>query len=258
MNEASETRTESWSGKWTEQRLLDIHPWAPGLFSFRTSRDADFNFAPGQFARLGLNGGDGEAVTRAYSIVSAPDQDFLEFFTVLIPGGAFSQALERCRPGDSLYVERDTYGFLTADSFRDGESLWLMATGTGLAPFISMLRQGSILQRFSRVVAVHSVRRAAELAYREELEGLVVRGLCYQPVVTREEAPDALPARIQHLIEDGRLEASTQTPLTPERSRLMICGNPQMCADLRALLTARGFRVNRRLKPGQLIFENYW
>lgn len=257
MNEPEHAKPNA--EKWTEQRVLDIRPWAPGLFSFYTSRASDFSFSPGQFARLGLADAKGEILARAYSIVSAPVQRFLEFYAVLIPGGDFSECLERLRPGQSVRVDRDSYGFLTADSFADGTDLWLLASGTGLAPFVSMLRDGRLWQRFPKVIAVHSVRTKAELAYRDELEALCRRyPLRYLPVTTREKTAGALDARIPRLIEDGRLEAAAGTGLAAERSRLMICGNPQMCADMRQLLNARGFRVNRRLKPGQMIFENYW
>lgn len=251
--------TQPHAEKWTEQQVLDIRPWAPGLFSFCTSRAPDFRFAPGQFARLGLTDAKGEVVSRAYSIVSAPTQRFLEFYAVLIPGGDFSECLERLRPGQRVRIDRDSYGFLTLDNFCDGSDLWLLASGTGLAPFVSMLRDGRLWQHYEKTLIVHSVRSGAELAYQEELEGLCQRHpLRYLPVVTREPFPGALDARIPRLIEDGRLEAAAGIPLNPERSRLMICGNPALCADLRQLLAGRGFRPNRRLRPGQLAFESYW
>lgn len=246
---------------WTEQPLLHMRKWAPGLISFTVGRAPDFVFSPGQFARLTLGEGE-EAASRAFSIASAPRDPFLEFFAVLIPGGAFSKHLAHVRPGDTLRIARGSYGFFTADSFTDGSDLWLLATGTGLAPFVSMLRDGAILRRFEHVVLVHSVRQGRDLAYRDEIAAIINKvsacRLRYIPIITRETLPGLLHGRITQHVMDGLLEATARLTLDEHRSRLMICGNPQMCSELRRLLPEHGLQVNRSKRPGQLIFENYW
>ncbi len=255
--------------KWTEETVLSMRRWSAKLFSFRTTRSAGFRFVPGQFARLGIavNPGDaGALVWRAYSMVSANYDEHLEFFSIVVPSGEFTTRLEQFVPGDRIFVEKMSYGFLTADRFAGGRDLWFLASGTGLAPFLSILHDPQIWIDYENLFLVHSVRQADELVYREEIASLSSHALLcsgrarlrYIPVVTRESVAGALTARLPQLISDGRLEAATGVALDVERSRLMICGNPQMASDMRDLLTSRGFRVGRRGNPGQLAFENYW
>lgn len=244
--------------KFTRESLLDFKSWAPGLFSLRCSRAPGFRFRAGQFARLGVRNADGALVWRAYSMASAPGDEQLEFFSVLIPGGEFSGALSRLRPGDPLHVERQVYGFLTLERFADGRDLWLLATGTGLAPFLSMLRDPEVWQRFTRIVLVHSVRTAGELAYRELIRELPGDRLIYLPLVTRERPSGVLHGRITTLLGSGELERAAGLALVPEHSRLMLCGNPQMIADCRALLMIRGLQLSLRRRPGQVAVEGYW
>lgn len=258
--------------KWTEERILDIRRWTPKLFSFRTTRHPGFRFVPGQFARLGLPltaDPCGEAVWRAYSMASANYDEHLEFFSIVVPGGEFTTRLASLQAGDRILVEKNNYGFLTTDRFVGGRDLWLLASGTGIAPFLSILRDPQVWQDYENLILVYSVREARDLAYEAELAALpqheLLAGLTegkarlhYVPVVTRERVPGMLDARITQLLADGRLEASVGLPLSVERSRVMVCGNPQMAADLRKCLMERGLQVGRRGKPGQLAFENYW
>jgi ferredoxin/flavodoxin---NADP+ reductase len=252
--------------KWTGESILSVRAWTPSLFSFRTTRARGFRFAPGQFARIGIATPTGGAVWRAYSIVSAAHDEHLEFFSVVIPDGKFTSRLATFRPGERIMVEKAAYGFLTLDRFAGGTDLWMIASGTGLGPFLSILHDPRTWSRFENLILVHSVRQSEELAYRDEIAALGKHALSsaqharlsYVPVVTRVRFPDALPERIPQLIEDGRLEKAAGVGLDLERSRLMICGNPQMASDLRSQLTGRGFRAGRRNDPGQLAFENYW
>lgn len=185
---------------------------------------------------------------------------------MLVPGGGFSGPLSRTREGDTIRVEKTSYGFMTIDRFAPGKDLWLLASGTGLGPFLSILRDPATWQTYHNLVLVHSVRYGGELAYRdqiaaipnEELLAASSAQLKYVPVVTREPWFGALAARIPQLIEDGRLEQAAGVKLDPQRSRIMVCGNPEMARELRGQLTVRGFRINRRAEPGQLAFENYW
>ena len=205
-------------------------------------------------------------VWRPFSVVSSAHDPYLEFFAVLVPGGDFSGPLSRTREGDTIRVDKTSYGFMTIDRFAPGKDLWLLASGTGLGPFLSILRDPASWQTYDKLVLVHSVRHAGELAYRDEIAAIPHEELllaqpaqmAYVPVVTREPWPDALTVRIPQLIEDGRLEQAAGLKLDLHRSRIMVCGNPELTRELRVQLTARGFQTNRRAVPGQLAFENYW
>ena len=250
----------------TPQTVVAIRHWTPSLLSFRTSRPPAFRFAPGHYARLGLRAANGSVVWRPFSVASAAYDEHLEFLAVLVSGGEFSDLLAGIREGDTMLLDKSSYGFLTITHFAPGNDLWLVASGTGIGPYVSILRDPATWQAYDNVVVVHSVRYASELAYREEIAGLLheewlgasPHRLRYVPIVTREPHPGALGARIPRLIEDGRLEQAADARLDPQRSRIMVCGNPEMARELRRQLTERGFRVNRRAAPGQLAFENYW
>ncbi|MCU9950880.1 ferredoxin--NADP reductase [Pseudomonas sp. PDM13] len=252
--------------KFTRQTLLDVQTLTPSLFTLRTTRDPGFRFRAGQFARLGVTKADGSTVWRAYSMVSAPHDEHLEFFSIVVPGGEFTSELSRLAEGDTLLIDKQAFGFLTLDRFIDGRDLWLLATGTGVAPFLSILQDLEVWQRFERILLVYSARHESELAYQpliaglkelEHLEGVVDK-LTYIPVVTREQVPGALNGRITTLIENGELERAAGLALTPEHSRVMLCGNPQMIEDTRAVLKARNMNLALTRKPGQVAVENYW
>jgi ferredoxin--NADP+ reductase len=251
--------------KWTTERVLSIRYWTPTLLSFRTTRYRGFRFTPGHYTRLGLGSGE-NPVWRPYSLASAAYDDFLEFIAVLVPGGAFSEPLRQLRVGDALRVDKASYGFLTIDQLAPGKDLWLLASGTGLGPFMSILRDPAVWQSYRHLILVHSVRQSAELAWREEIAALprlelladARATLSYIPIATREPGATALAERIPLLLADGRLEAAAATPLRPADSRLMVCGNPEMARELRQFLAARGFATNRRGVPGQMAFEKYW
>jgi ferredoxin--NADP+ reductase len=252
--------------KFTRQTLLDVQPLTPSLFSLRTTRDPGFRFRAGQFARLGVTRADGSTVWRAYSMVSAPHDEFLDFFSIVVPGGEFTSELSRLQVGDELLVDKQAFGFLTLDRFVDGRDLWLLATGTGVAPFVSILQDFEVWERFERIFLVYSVREARELAYRELIAGLAGRDylqehahkLRFIPVVTREAHPGALQGRITTLIETGELARAAGETLQPEHSRVMLCGNPQMIEDTRALLKTRDMQLSLSRRPGQVAVENYW
>ncbi|MBZ5755120.1 ferredoxin--NADP reductase [Pseudomonas sp. S5(2021)] len=252
--------------KFTRQRLLEVQTLTSNLFTLRTTRDPGFRFTAGQFARLGVRKPSGCIVWRAYSMVSAPHDEFLDFFSIVVPDGEFTSELSRLSVGDELLVEKQAFGFLTLDRFPDGRDLWLLATGTGIAPFLSILQDFEAWQRFERIVLVYSVRQVRELAYqqliadlpqREYLEGLGDK-LTYVPVVTREQVPGALHGRITQLIETGELERAAGLALSPEHSRIMLCGNPQMIEDTRAVLKTRDLQLALTRRPGQVAVENYW
>lgn len=252
--------------KFTRQTLSDVRVWSPSLFSLRCSRDPGFRFRAGQFARLGVHKADGSVVWRAYSMVSAPHDEFLEFFSIVVPGGEFTSELSRLEAGDHLLVDKQAFGFLTLDRFADGRDLWLLASGTGLAPFLSILQDFEAWQRFERIVLVYSARTAADLAYQAMIHGFAelehladyADKLTYLPLVTRERAPGCLHGRITSLLTSGELEQAAGLRLSPEHSRLMLCGNPQMIDDTRALLKQRNLQLSLTRRPGQVAVENYW
>ncbi len=257
--------------KSTRETVLAIHHWTPSLLSFRITRPDGFRFTPGHYTRLGLGSTDtslGDWVWRPYSLTSARDDASLEFIAVLVPGGAFSERLQQLRVGDMISVDKACYGFLTVNQLAPGRDLWLLASGTGLGPFMSILRDPSVWQNWQRLILVHSVRQPAELAWREEMASLpaILPGLSptaqatlsYIPIVTREPGATALAARIPALLADGRLEAAAGTALDLAESRLMVCGNPELAKELRQFLTERGYATNRRGVPGQMAFEKYW
>jgi len=257
--------TVATSQKYTVETITWMHTWAPKLFSFRTTRSPGFKFTPGQFARLGVEK-DGKIVSRAYSIVSASYDDYLEFFSIIVPGGQFTTELAKLKEGDQLYVDKNPYGFLTCDRFENGKDLWLLSTGTGLAPFISILYDFAVWEQYENIVLVHSVREQTELAYADLIRGFASHEhfsefgdrLKYVQIVTREDVPGALKERITTLLQNGGLEQHVGLPLDHERSRLMLCGNPQMVDDTRAVLNERGFRLSRRAEPGHYAVEQYW
>jgi ferredoxin/flavodoxin---NADP+ reductase len=249
--------------------ILWRHLWNDHLLSIRIARDADYRFVPGQFARIGLADANGEATWRAYSIVSAPHEPFLEFFLVVLPEGKFSARVAKLDVGQTIMLEKPAQGFLTLERFKDGRDLWLIGTGTGLAPYISMLREPSTWTRFSHIVVALSVREARDLAYIAEIEALAASHtageakLSFVTSLTRDEvsgdtSASALHGRLTTLTETGELERHAGVPFDLNRSRFMLCGNPEMVEAMRAILKSRGFAMNRKLTPGHIIVENYW
>jgi len=257
------------SHKYTTETLTDIRTWTPKLFSFRTTRYRGYRFIPGQFARLGVRRQTPEGkkiVWRAYSIVSADYDEFLEFYSIVVPGGEFTSTLADLKVGDEVLIDKTNYGMLTTDRFVDGKDLWLLSTGTGLAPFISILHDVKTWEQYEHIILVHGVRTKDELAYEElikafedhEYFGEFSHKLQYVQVVTREDVPGTLSERIPKLIENGELERSTGIRLDPDRARIMICGNPEMVDDTRKFLLSHGYTLSRRGHPGHLAVENLW
>lgn len=253
--------------RFTTETITDVRPWTDSLFSFRTTRDRGYRFVPGQFARIGVvDEGTGEKIWRAYSIASASYDEHLEFFSVVVPGGAFTSRLSKLKEGDPILVERKSYGFLTTDRFEAGRDLWMLATGTGLAPFLSILHEFETWEQYDNLVLVQSVRTQAELAYEDLIRGFdhseyygeFAHKLRYARIVTREDVPGAHRDRVTKLLANGVLERNLDLPLDHDRSRIMLCGNPEMVEDSRRLFLDRGFRLSRRGEPGHLAVENYW
>ena len=240
--------------KWLHGRVVENRPWTKALFTLRVE-GVPLAFEAGQFVRIALDI-DGERIARPFSMVNAPGEPALEFYGVIVPQGPLSPRLARLRAGDALFVAPNPAGFLVLSELPDAETLWLLSTGTGIAPFISMLRARTPWRRFRNVVLVHAVRQAPELAYRSEVES--ISGLRYVPVVSREDAPGALRGRIPALVRDGQLEARAGLELAPASAQVMLCGNPDMLKDASAALAERGMRKNRRRTPGHITVESFW
>ncbi|TXG80070.1 MAG: ferredoxin--NADP reductase [Thermomicrobiales bacterium] len=234
------------------ERVIDVHHWNDTLFSFRTTRDRGLRFENGHFVMIGLEV-EGKPLMRAYSIASANYDEHLEFLSIKVQDGALTSRLQNIRPGDAILVSRKPVGTLVLHDLLPGKYLYLFATGTGLAPFMSIIRDPETYERFEKVVLVHGVRLVSELAYADyindelpnhEFLGDVIRErLIYYPTVTRE--PYQNRGRLTDLVESGRLfEDIGLPPLDPVRDRAMICGSPSMLKDTCALLDARGFEIS--------------
>ncbi|HET7269106.1 MAG TPA: ferredoxin--NADP reductase [Oleiagrimonas sp.] len=246
------------------ERVLDVHHWNDKLFSFRTTRSSGLRFDSGHFVMIGLRVDD-KPLMRAYSIASAHYAEHLEFLSVKVPDGPLTSRLQHLHVGDDILVSRKPTGTLTLGDLKPGKHLYLLATGTGLAPFLSIVRDPDTYERFDKVILCHGVRHASDLAYadyltnelpRHEYLGDMVRDkLIYYPTVTRE--PFANRGRITDAIVDGMLAQTTgMPPLDPATDRVMLCGGAGMLADTSALLDGRGFQVSPRTRQqGDYVIE---
>jgi ferredoxin--NADP+ reductase len=237
------------------ETVLSVHHWNDSLFSFRTTRDPGLRFENGQFVMIGLEV-EGRPLLRAYSIASANYADHLEFFSIKVPDGPLTSRLQHLQPGQPIKVSKKPTGTLVLHDLRPGKNLYFFATGTGLAPFMSLVQDPAAYERFEKIVLIHGVRTVSELAYSEFIEkelsnneffGDQVREkLVYYPTVTRE--PFRNRGRLTDLIESGQLAADIGLPqLDPAHDRVMICGSPAMLEDSCKLLDARGFEISPRI-----------
>jgi ferredoxin--NADP+ reductase len=244
---------------WIESKILGRQLWADGLITLQLEAVVA-PFVPGQFVNLGLDLG-GERIKRSYSLASAPGAPS-EFYLSHVPAGVLTTPLFARQPGETVWIDDRALGFFTLQHVPEARDLWLLATGTGLGPFLAMLRAPDIWQRFARIVLVHGVRQVAHLGYTELLDGWAQqRGeqFTYVPVVSREAAPSgALAGRLPQLISSGALERRAELELGPEQGHVLLCGNPSMINDVTAVLGERGMQKHRPRKPGHFSFESYW
>ncbi|WP_072427159.1 ferredoxin--NADP reductase [Chitinimonas taiwanensis] len=246
------------------ERVLSVHHWNDTLFSFTTTRDPGLRFENGHFVMIGLQVND-RPLMRAYSIASANYEEHLEFFSIKVPNGPLTSRLQHLKVGDELLVSRKPTGTLVVSDLKPGKNLFLFGTGTGLAPFMSIIKDPETYEHFEKVILFHGVRTVSELAYadyiqeelpKNEFFGDIIREkLIYYPSVTREEFRNQ--GRLTDLIESGKLCADLGLPpLNPETDRAMMCGSPSMLKDTAALLDARGFQVSPRIGvPGDYVIE---
>ncbi len=245
------------STQWLETKVLDNRHWTDTLFSLRVAGPA-LAFEAGQFVRLALDIG-GERIARPFSFVNPPADPVHEFYGIVVPEGPLSPRLARLQPGDTLYLASNPAGFLVLSEVPEAETLWLISTGTGIAPFLSILRTEAPWRRFRNVVLVHAVRHAKELVYRDLILDISRKQkLRYVSFVSREAHPDSLTGRIPAAVWDARLEQAAGLEIAPESSQVLLCGNPDMLKDATAALVERGLRKHRRRSPGQISVESFW
>jgi ferredoxin--NADP+ reductase len=246
------------------ETVLDVRHWTDDYFSFTTTRDNGFRFDNGQFVMIGLQT-ETKPLMRAYSIASANWEEQLEFFSIKVADGPLTSRLQHIRPGDSILIGRKPTGTLLISDLHPGRNLYLLGTGTGLAPWLSIIKDPETYERFDKVILTHGVRNASDLAYRDYFEkelpnheflGETIRQkLRYYPAVTRHEFPNR--GRLTDLMATGQMMQTLGIePLDAQHDRAMICGSPQMLADFRVLLDGRGFVAAPRIgTPGDYVFE---
>ena len=270
-------------------KVIEVTRWAPTLLSFKVTRPDGFKFTAGQFVRLGIHGKDlqyfaqnhenklttsetqGQLVDldgyvfRAYSVASSPYDEFIEFFSVVIPQGEFTSKVNHIQVGDSLLLNTTPFGYLTLARYQLPlpNDLWLLATGTGLAPFLSILKTIDVWQQYQRIILVYSARTSQELAYQAEIGSIKSiygdngAAFVFLPIVTREADYAGEKARVPNLILSGKLTQLVGQKLDKECSHVMLCGNPQMVEDTKEALKSIGLTMNRR-GEGNIAVENYW
>jgi len=247
----------------SEERVLSVHHWTDRLFTFTTTRDPALRFSNGHFTMIGLRVND-KPLLRAYSIASANYEEYLEFLSIKVDDGPLTSRLQHIQVGDTVIVGRKPTGTLLIDYTLPGKRLYLFGTGTGLAPFLSIIRDPETYEKFEKVILVHGVRQVDELAYHDmvtehlpnhEFLGDLVRSqLLYYPTVTRESYRNM--GRITELIETGKLEADLGLPpINAAEDRVMLCGSPHMLTDLKHLLESRGFKEGNTSTPGDFVIE---
>jgi len=246
-----------------EERVLSVHHWTDRLFSFITTRDTALRFSNGHFTMIGLMV-NGKPLLRAYSIASANYEEHLEFLSIKVPDGPLTSRLQNIQVGDTIVVGKKPTGTLLIDYLLPAKRLYLISTGTGLAPFMSTIRDPETYEKFEEVILIHGVREVAELAYHdyitqelpqhEFLGEMVAKQLKYYPTVTRE--PFRNQGRTNELIESGKLFTDLGVPpLSPLEDRVMLCGSPEMLASLKELLEKRDFEEGNTTRPGDFVIE---
>ncbi|HEB81643.1 MAG TPA: ferredoxin--NADP reductase [Gammaproteobacteria bacterium] len=243
---------------WLTGNVVEKIQWNSRLYSLRIEADlADFK--AGQFIRVALDI-DGERVARPYSLVNRPGEGSLEIFFNIVPEGPLSPRLAALEAGDEIFVAERANGFLTIDEVPESRHLWMLATGTGVGPFLSILKAGECWQRFDKVVLAYSVRDSSELAYRRqiaEIEEARPQQFRFIPCITRESVEDCLNERIPAAIESGNLEKNAGIRISRDDSHIMMCGNSAMITSVSELLQQRGLKKHLRREPGQVTVEKY-
>ena len=244
---------------WIDAEVIENIHWTDTLYSLRVKGDIG-EYEAGQFGRLGLMI-DEQIVGRPYSFVSAPHEDFYEFYSIDVEEGLLSPRLAKLKAGDHIYLGKKANGFLVLNEIPESDDLWMISTGTGIGPFLSILKTEKPWQRFKKCVLVHAVRTASELTYQELINEIKEKHpdqFEYVPFVSREKTDFALPGRIPKALKKGTLEDRVNLKIENGKSQIMLCGNPDMVKDVRETLEKRGLTKNLRKTPGSISTENYW
>ncbi|PHM64285.1 putative flavohemoglobin [Xenorhabdus stockiae] len=245
---------------WVTGKVTDVTNWTDSLFSIKLHAPIE-KFTAGQFAKLALEIEE-ERIQRAYSYINAPNDNSLEFYLVTVPNGKLSPQLATLQVGDEVLVTEQAAGFFVLDEIPDCQNLWMLSTGTGIGPYLSILQLGNDLERFENIILVHAVRWEQDLSYlplMRQLEKTFQGKLWIQTIVSREQCQNSLMGRIPALIENGELESAIGLSMQAENSHVMLCGNPQMVRDTQQLLKEqRGMTKHLRRKPGHVTSEQYW
>lgn len=247
------------SSNWVDAKVIENIHWTDTLYSLKVEGDIG-DYEAGQFGRLGLMIDD-EIIGRPYSFVSSPDEDFYEFYSIDVAEGQLSPRLAQLKAGDHIYLGKKANGFLVLSEIPEADDLWMLSTGTGIGPFLSILKTQRPWERFKKCVLVHAVRTASELTYQPLIESFKQQHpdqFEYVPFVSREKSDYALPGRIPAAIKNGKLEKRAGVNIEDGKSQIMLCGNPDMVKDAREMLEKRGLTKNLRRTPGSISTENYW
>jgi len=245
--------------KWCPGTIVNKKIWADGLFTIQVQVDGVLEFQPGQFLQVGYQNGE-EHIHRPYSVAS-PWGTNLEFFIVRVDDGLLTPYLWKLEEGARIDINHRAAGSFTLQKTPDAEVLWLIATGTGLAPYVAMLRTEEPWKRYQKIVVVHGVRLAQDLAYTEEFDALAADRkpqFVYIPALTREKSDNALNGRITELLKNGSLENAAGSPMNAANSALMLCGNPAMLDDMEHYLETLEMKRHRSKSPGHIVLERYW
>ena len=244
---------------WIDATVKSVKWWNESLFSLTVNADVE-PFKAGQFTKLSVMDGE-KRIARAYSYVNAPDDPNLEFYLINVVDGQLSSHLAQLTPGDTVLIERRASGFFTLDEVPASEQLWMLSTGTAIGPFLSILQQSEVWQKYKHINLVHGVRLNSDLSYQELINKLLKAHpgqLNYVPVVSREEPLQGLAERITTVIKNNALSEHVGLCATPNNAQFMLCGNPQMVKDTSELLVAQNYKRNRRKEPGHITVEQYW
>ncbi len=244
--------------KWLNGQVVENKRWTENLYSLRVKADIA-PFEAGQFTRLALDI-DGDEVSRPFSLVNAPDEPILDFYFIEVPGGALSTRLAALQSGDAVWVAPKAAGLMTLKQLAPASKLFLMATGTGLGPFLSIIKTAEVWQQFDQVCLVHAVRFADELSYQDAINAVKTahaEQFHYQPIVSRQATPNTLSGRIPQLIEDQQLDQALNVEIDND-SQVLLCGNPAMVQDTTEVLLARGLTRHSRREAGNISIEKYW
>ena len=245
--------------KWVEGKVINLRQWTDELYSVQLEA-AISPFTAGQFTRLALEI-DGEMVARPYSFVNGPDNSVHEFYFITVMDGPLTGELVKLKTGDTLFIAPKGAGFFVLDEVPEAETLWMLATGTAIGPFLSIMTTEAAWKRYKNIVLVHAVRTVEELVYSDEIKHQLAQHpdqLQFVPFVSREDTDYAIKGRVPAAIEDGKLEERTGLTISENNSQVMICGNPAMVRDTQTVLEARGLKKNKRRDPGQITTEQYW